>query len=435
VALEVFDAFGQRSSTTRTVAVVSERCSSPPEARIAANVLSGEGPLEVAFVCQRCDEAHAYEWRFGDGATSTEPQPVHRYQPGRYRARLTLRDADGCAGVDEVEVVVSRAGEAPPQCRAQVDPVSGPAPLAVRFTAYAQGGALQWRFDDGALESTAAEVRQVYDVPGAHRADLIVTSPSGLSCRDAVAIEVLDGAGRPSLQIAPLTAAVRCSEEHRWQLRATEGWTPQWSLRDAPAALSVDAATGEVRWRSPVYPERVLRFTAVAREGSVEATRALAVPVECEPLRVGCGCGATGGAPLALLGLLKLARGRRAGQRGFARRRARSARGRLPLALPLVVLGLMLSLPTAHAAPDWSNSFEQTSGFPAWTGQPVAPSPPTVSTTTVSAIVSPFAGAAPGVLRGEQHRRDRLPAQIEEGPGVGEVARGAVEGDREADAP
>jgi len=53
--------------------------------------------------------AHTWLWRFGDGKTSTEENPYHKYEsPGSYTVSLTVATADGCidSAVLETPVVV-----------------------------------------------------------------------------------------------------------------------------------------------------------------------------------------------------------------------------------------------------------------------------------------------------------------------------------------
>ncbi|MCD0447546.1 PQQ-dependent sugar dehydrogenase [Glycomyces sp. A-F 0318] len=68
-----------------------------PEAAAAATPDSGAAPLEVAFSSAGSHDPDGddltYAWDFGDGAVSTEPDPVHTYaEEGVYQAVLTVSD-------------------------------------------------------------------------------------------------------------------------------------------------------------------------------------------------------------------------------------------------------------------------------------------------------------------------------------------------------
>jgi PKD repeat protein len=69
----------------------------PPVAVVDASPRSGQPPLTVTFSSTGSNDPEGapltYSWTFGDGATSTSPNPTHTYAtPGRYVARLTLSD-------------------------------------------------------------------------------------------------------------------------------------------------------------------------------------------------------------------------------------------------------------------------------------------------------------------------------------------------------
>ncbi len=74
-------------------------------------VAKGVAPLEVQFQGDASrdpdGELASLRWDFGDGATSEEANPVHRYEaPGRYEAVLTVTDGEGLSAQDRVQVTV-----------------------------------------------------------------------------------------------------------------------------------------------------------------------------------------------------------------------------------------------------------------------------------------------------------------------------------------
>jgi cytochrome c len=85
-----------------------------PKAKISADPTSGPAPLEVAFSSEGSvhpgGQTLTYEWAFGDGGTSTEPNPAHTYtEAGNYTARLTVTDEDGQTSAASTEITVGNS--------------------------------------------------------------------------------------------------------------------------------------------------------------------------------------------------------------------------------------------------------------------------------------------------------------------------------------
>lgn len=83
----------------------------PPEASVDASPESGAPPLDVQFSSARSSDPDGdpltWRWDFGDGTTSTEANPLHRFeQPARYLVRLTVADPEGAIDSDEIAINV-----------------------------------------------------------------------------------------------------------------------------------------------------------------------------------------------------------------------------------------------------------------------------------------------------------------------------------------
>lgn len=62
------------------------------------------------FVAGGTTQIVSYSWDFGDGATSTEPQPTHFYTPGEtgiYTVTLTTEDVDGCVHTSTQQIAAT----------------------------------------------------------------------------------------------------------------------------------------------------------------------------------------------------------------------------------------------------------------------------------------------------------------------------------------
>lgn len=84
-------------------------CPQLPQARIAASIRLGEAPLTVEFhdiSWPRGSAITSWAWSFGDGATSTEQDPVHMYtEPGFHTVTLTVTNANGSATLNETDYI------------------------------------------------------------------------------------------------------------------------------------------------------------------------------------------------------------------------------------------------------------------------------------------------------------------------------------------
>nr|WP_284711836.1 PQQ-dependent sugar dehydrogenase [Streptomyces sp. MSC1_001] len=82
-----------------------------PIAQARADRTNGKGPLPVAFTSAGSKDpengALTYTWDFGDGTSSSAPDPTHTYTAnGQYNARLTVTDPDGKAGSQTMVITV-----------------------------------------------------------------------------------------------------------------------------------------------------------------------------------------------------------------------------------------------------------------------------------------------------------------------------------------
>ncbi|MCI4337416.1 MAG: PKD domain-containing protein, partial [Thermoplasmata archaeon] len=90
-AVTVIDAAGQVVTTDQQLIVALN-------VSILSNGTLGAAPFGVGFDSHVTggEPGYRYAWQFGDGATSSQPDPVHVYDlPGQYDARLTVTDAVG----------------------------------------------------------------------------------------------------------------------------------------------------------------------------------------------------------------------------------------------------------------------------------------------------------------------------------------------------
>lgn len=160
---------------------------------ISADPAAGTAPVDIAFTAEVTSgqTPYSFEWGFGDGASSTQQGPVHRYEAaGIYTVALTVSDAGGATAEDELELVIEPAVFS---CTAIADPSSGPAPLQVRFTGEVTGGtaplSFTWDFGDGSATSQQQNPVHDYGWAGVFEAKLTVTGAAD-QCECWVTVEV-----------------------------------------------------------------------------------------------------------------------------------------------------------------------------------------------------------------------------------------------------
>lgn len=139
-----------------------------------------EGPVKDAYKEASGDEVE-YSWDFGDGATSTQAEPVHEYSaPGSYEVTMTARDS--LTGSTSAPVVKKIEIDEPPTAAFTIEPSTVAQAAAVHFDASASSdpdGSIvgyEWAFGDGAKASSAEpKAEHAYAAPGVYSVTLTVT--------------------------------------------------------------------------------------------------------------------------------------------------------------------------------------------------------------------------------------------------------------------
>ncbi len=158
-------------------------------------IIVGEAPLEVVFDGTESEypSGATFQWSFGDGK-SEGPGPAatfgkvpHTYILfGQFKAKLTISAGTVLKSYSRTVRVVSDADESGSDDFAVVlraTPLSGPAPLPVRFTAEANEAVVryEWQFGDGSpvMMGTAFEQSHDYLLVGTYLAQVTATNAAG----------------------------------------------------------------------------------------------------------------------------------------------------------------------------------------------------------------------------------------------------------------
>ncbi len=166
VSLLVSNPYGSNRKTADNFITIG----SPPMANYLAEPMSGQAPLTVQFTDLSTGNPKQYEWSFGDGAQSTEKNPVHIFQNGGdYNVTLTVTNAYGThkfsspTGINvtaptkmDVYMTNSLAGTIEPDgyIRMRItDPVSS-IKIAGKFYQFEPGDIIQLIFGGGSSDGT-----------------------------------------------------------------------------------------------------------------------------------------------------------------------------------------------------------------------------------------------------------------------------------------
>jgi PKD repeat protein len=167
-----------------------------PVAEIGALPASGDIPLEVVFTDLSANNPDTWLWSFGDGYTSTEKNPVHRYsRAGEYEVALTAENSFGSdRKVLGTKITAVKPGSPtpvptsgpvnppspgpaiePPVANFSAGPLTGDAPLTVSFTDRSKGGVTEWRwnFGDGKMSYVSFPTHTYY-YPGVYDVTLVI---------------------------------------------------------------------------------------------------------------------------------------------------------------------------------------------------------------------------------------------------------------------
>lgn len=162
------------------------RTAAPFYADFTGEPLSGDAPLTVQFTDTSSGEPFRWYYRFGDGYTLSSQNPVHTYRsPGTYTVSLSIMKLENSkifTTVTEKTGYITVTGAPGSELLAQftAEPLTGNAPLTVRFTDNSTGNPTGYRYAFGDLAvSSSANPVHTYRRPGAYSVQMTVWSTTG----------------------------------------------------------------------------------------------------------------------------------------------------------------------------------------------------------------------------------------------------------------
>ena len=152
---------------------------------------NGKTPLTVVFEPLLTGEANEYNWDFGDGDTSTLPNPIHTYQTtGTYDVTLTVRmnlgDCDQQGLETKPEYIVASDLDA----QFSANPIAGSVPLTVQFIDSSGGEPIGWLWDFGD-ENSSTDRNPVHQYNSVGHYDVSLTVDDGAKTDSLLKLEYI----------------------------------------------------------------------------------------------------------------------------------------------------------------------------------------------------------------------------------------------------
>lgn len=187
--LTVTDNKGATGTASQTITVTPPPNQSPT-GTITATPTTGNAPLLVQLSSAGSADPDGaitgYSWNFGNGNTSTSPNPSAIYNTaGVYTVQLTVTDNQGATSVKSQTVTVNPANQ-PPVPSIAASTLTGPSPLAVNFNGAGSSDpdgsivSYSWNFGNGQT-ATGPLASATYSSPGSYLVRLTVVDNRGAS--------------------------------------------------------------------------------------------------------------------------------------------------------------------------------------------------------------------------------------------------------------
>jgi PKD repeat protein len=175
VSLTISGLGGSATLTRTNLITVTEP---PPVANFLVSPTSGLKPLTVVFTDTSSGLITNWLWKFGDGLTSTQHNPIHVYtSTGTFTAALHVSGPGGASAITGTNVITVFE---PVSAAFQASPTSGHRPLTVTFANQSTGdyASSLWSFGDGSI-GTNTSPTHIYTSSGVYTVSLRIRGSGG----------------------------------------------------------------------------------------------------------------------------------------------------------------------------------------------------------------------------------------------------------------
>lgn len=241
VSLTVRNSTTSNTTTKSSYINVGPRLKAPVASFTAAPI-SGTAPVNVVFTDKSTNSPASWSWKFGDGNTSTQQNPVHTYsKAGKYTVSLVVRNAAGSNTGTRSSYITVLAPVQVPVASFSASPTSGRASLSVQFTDKSTNSPSSWRwnFGDG-TSSTSKNPAHTYSKAGTYTVTLTATNTAGsnIATRSSY-ITVLAPVKIPAASFSASPTSGKASLRVQFTDRSTESPTSwRWNFGDGTYSTS-----------------------------------------------------------------------------------------------------------------------------------------------------------------------------------------------------
>jgi len=177
----VYDVSLTASSPTITDSVMKRKYITVlniPRADFVADKTRGGAPMTVTFTDKSTNVPTTWKWDFGDGATSSEQNPVHTYTAyGKFTVSLTASNENGHDTTTKANYIETTLS---PIAAFTADRQLGKAPFLVQFTDQSSNKPTSWSWDFGdGTTSSDQNPRHIYQFEGSYNVSLTVKNQYG----------------------------------------------------------------------------------------------------------------------------------------------------------------------------------------------------------------------------------------------------------------
>ncbi len=205
-----------------------------PIAEFSATPTAGDEPLEVKFtdLSQPNGLIESWTWDFGDGATSSEQNPTHKYlKGGFYTVKLTVSNSGG-ADSETKNNLINVIKKEPPTAEFSATPQAGEVPTEVTFTDLSEPrgdiDSWVWDFGDGGT-SSEQNPKHTYNTEGVFSISLTVSNENGIGVETKTNLITIKNPPAPQANFAAAPTSGRAPLEVSFQdLSSPTGKIKSW---------------------------------------------------------------------------------------------------------------------------------------------------------------------------------------------------------------